>query len=158
MASSTAQESKLGPLLSCENEDDDDELYLFALQLAYLAGLPISLKAAIELGVLEVLAKAPGQLSAAEIVAQLPGVCNSEASVMLERILRLLATFSILTYKAVPTDDGGGAQRRLYGLARCAKYLVPNDDGTGGPSTFALVCNDKVYLDAWFVFILLIKL
>ncbi|GAB4845506.1 hypothetical protein Ancab_040130 [Ancistrocladus abbreviatus] len=148
MASSKAQETTLGPLISCENEGDDDELFLFAGQLANLVGLPMSLKAAIELGVLEVLAKAAGQLSAAEIVAQLSGVRNPEAPIILERILRLLASFSILTCRVVPTGDGGGAQRTLYGLARCAKYLVPNEAGLSG---LTLMNHDKVYLDAWFV-------
>ncbi|GAB4844724.1 hypothetical protein Ancab_040103 [Ancistrocladus abbreviatus] len=151
MATSAAQETKLGPLLLCENEEDEDELFLFAGQLANIVGLPMSLKAAIELGVLEVLAKAAGQLSAAEIVAQLPDVHNPEASVMLERILRLLATFSILTCKVVPTGNGGGAQKRLYGLARSAKYLVPDENGVCWGSAATIMCNDKVFLDAWFV-------
>ncbi|GAB4844723.1 hypothetical protein Ancab_040102 [Ancistrocladus abbreviatus] len=149
MATSAAQETKLGPLLLCENEEDEDELFLFAGQLANIVGLPMSLKAAIELGVLEVLAKAAGQLSAAEIVAQLPDVHNPEASVMLERILRLLATFSILTCKVVPTGNGGGAQKRLYGLARSAKYLVPDENGVCWGSAATIMCNDKVFLDAW---------
>ncbi|GAB4844727.1 hypothetical protein Ancab_040105 [Ancistrocladus abbreviatus] len=149
MASSTVQETKLGPLLSCENEEDDDELLLFAGQVAIIVGLPMSLKAAIELGVLEVLAKAAGQLSAAEIVAQLPDVRNPEAPVMLERILRLLATFSILTCKVVPTGNGGGARKRVYGLARSAKYFVPDENGANWGSAVTIMSNDKIFLDAW---------
>ncbi|KAH9685698.1 Flavone 3'-O-methyltransferase 1 [Citrus sinensis] len=73
----------------------------------------ITMKAAIKLGVLEILAKAsPSQLTSSEIASQLP-TNNKEAPIVLDRILRLLACHS---FRNLVTNKDGSVQR-LYGLA-----------------------------------------
>jgi len=121
------------------------------------------MKAAVELQVLDIIAKAgPGvQLSPSQIVSQLPNTglcCNPNAPKMLDRMLCLLASHSILTCSIVNfhSDDHQDSptaaaieDRRLYGLTPLAKYFVPNQDGVSlGP----LMCmvQDKVCMESWY--------
>ncbi|KAH9685699.1 Flavone 3'-O-methyltransferase 1 [Citrus sinensis] len=68
----------------------------------------ITMKAAIKLGVLEILAKAsPSQLTSSEIASQLP-TNNKEAPIVLDRILRLLACHS---FRNLVTNKDGSAPR-----------------------------------------------
>lgn len=126
----------------------DEEANLFAMQLASASVLPMVLKSALELDLLEIIAKAgPGaQISPIEIASQLP-TTNPEAPVMLDRILRLLACYNILTC-SVRTQQDGKVQR-LYGLATVAKYLVKNEDGVS-ISALNLMNQDKVLMESWY--------
>ncbi|XP_068650128.1 caffeic acid 3-O-methyltransferase 1-like [Aristolochia californica] len=126
---------------------DDNEACMFAMQLASLSVLPMALKATIELGVLEIIAKAgPGAcLSTSEISSQLP-TQNPEAATMLDRILRLLASYSVLTCSLV--DAPGGIERQ-YGLAPVCKFLVKNEDGVS-ISPLVLMDQDKVLMESWY--------
>ncbi|CAA7050204.1 unnamed protein product [Microthlaspi erraticum] len=78
----------------------DEEANLFAMQLAGATVLPMVLTSALELDLLEIISKnvdyAGGQLSASEIASHLQ-TKNPGAPVMVDRILRLLAAYSILT-------------------------------------------------------------
>ncbi|GKC97685.1 caffeic acid 3-O-methyltransferase [Tanacetum coccineum] len=71
------------------------------MQLASASVLPMVLKSAIELDLLEIIGKAGlgAYVSPAELATQLPKVENPEAPVMLDRICRLLASYSVLTCK-----------------------------------------------------------
>ncbi|CAJ1974488.1 unnamed protein product [Sphenostylis stenocarpa] len=106
----------------------DEEANLFAMQLASASVLPMVLKSALELDLLEIIAKTgPGaHLSPSQIASQLP-THNPDAPVMLDRILRLLACYNILSFTLRTLPDG--KVERLYGLAPVAKYLVKNEDG-----------------------------
>ncbi|KAJ9174253.1 hypothetical protein P3X46_017297 [Hevea brasiliensis] len=126
----------------------DEEANLFAMQLASASVLPMVLKSAIELDLLEIMAKAgPGAfLSPSDIASQLP-TTNPDAPVMLDRILRLLASYSILTYSLRNLPDG--KVERLYGLAPVCKFLTKNEDGV----SFAALClmnQDKVLMESWY--------
>lgn len=125
----------------------DEEANLFAMQLASASVLPMVLKSAIELDLLEIIAKAGtgAQLSPAEIASQLP-TTNPDAPTVLDRMLRLLACYNILTC-SVRTEQDGKVQR-LYGLAPVAKYLVKNEDGVS-ISALNLMNQDKVLMESW---------
>ncbi|KAK8658342.1 hypothetical protein V6N13_036550 [Hibiscus sabdariffa] len=101
----------------------DEEANLFAMQLASASVLPMVLKSAIELGLLEIMAKAgPGvSLSPKEVASKLP-TTNLDAPIMLDRILRLLASYSILTcsLRSLPDDQ----VVRLYGLGPVGQKRV----------------------------------
>lgn len=126
----------------------DEEANLFAMQLASASVLPMILKTALELDLLEIIAKAgPGaHLSPLDIASQLP-TNNPDAPVMLDRILRLLACYNILTCKLRTLEDG--KVQRLYGLATVAKYLVKNEDGVS-ISALNLMNQDKVLMESWY--------
>ncbi|MQM08639.1 hypothetical protein Taro_041496 [Colocasia esculenta] len=129
-------------------EVEDEEACCYAMQLASASILPMTLKAAIELELLEIIKGAgPGaQLSPAEIAAQLP-TKNPQAPVMLDRILRVLASYSILTCSLVDGEDGKVGRR--YGLAPVCKYLTRNEDGVS-MAALALMNQDKVLMESWY--------
>ncbi|KAI8529366.1 hypothetical protein RHMOL_Rhmol12G0220000 [Rhododendron molle] len=134
---------------------EEEENCLYAMQLASSSVLPMVLKAAAELKVFDIIAKAgPGaQLSPSEIVSRLPDSWNPGAPEMLDRMLRLLASYSILVCSELSSDQPPPAalvgQRRLYGLAPVAKYFVSDQDGVSlGPFLFLL--QDKVFMDSWY--------
>ncbi|XP_042510885.1 caffeic acid 3-O-methyltransferase-like [Macadamia integrifolia] len=82
---------------------DDKQECLLALQLATGSLVHMVFKAAIELNLLEIMARAgPGKhISTLEIAAMLPIKNNPDAPDMLDRILRLLASYSILSSSQV---------------------------------------------------------
>ncbi|KAH9718184.1 Flavone 3'-O-methyltransferase 1 [Citrus sinensis] len=126
---------------------NDEEDFMLIMELAHSSLLPMTMKAIIELGVLEILAKAsPSQLSSSEIASQLP-TNNQEASTVLDRMLRLLASYSFLTYNLVTNKDGNVCG--VYGLASVCRYLLPNEDGVSLAPIF-LFAQEKVSVDPWY--------
>ncbi|CAI9086993.1 OLC1v1020943C2 [Oldenlandia corymbosa var. corymbosa] len=130
-------------------EEEEQEACLYAMQLASASVLPMVLKSAIELDLLELIAKSgPGAyVSPSELAAQLPVTNNPEAPVMLDRILRVLASYSVLNCK-LREAEGGGVER-LYGLAPVCKYLTKNADGVS-MAALVLMNQDKVLMESWY--------
>nr|WME87918.1 O-methyltransferases [Ardisia japonica] len=129
-------------------QNEEEQACLFAMQLASASVLPMILKSAIELDLLEIIAKA-GEgafLSPKEIVKEIP-TRNPEAAVMLDRILRLLASYSVLKCVVRETEDG--APERLYGVAPVCKYLTRNEDGVS-MAGLLLMNQDKVLMESWY--------
>ncbi|KAE8710729.1 Caffeic acid 3-O-methyltransferase [Hibiscus syriacus] len=126
----------------------DEEAHLFAMQLTSASVLPMVLKSAIDLNLLEILAKAGPDafLSPKELASQLP-TNNPDAPFMLDRILRLLATYSILTcsLRTLPHEK----VERLYGLGPVCKFLTKNQDGVSF-SALTLMNQDKVFVESWY--------
>ncbi|XP_004309514.1 PREDICTED: caffeic acid 3-O-methyltransferase-like [Fragaria vesca subsp. vesca] len=123
----------------------------YAMQLVSASLAPMVLKAAIELGVLEIIHRAgPGaQLSPSEIASQLHSNNNPDAPAVLDRMLRLLSAHSILTC-SVSTDELDHVKvLRLYGLAPVGKYFIRDEDG-GSLATILNFCHDKVNTDSWY--------
>ncbi|XP_030512760.1 caffeic acid 3-O-methyltransferase 1-like [Rhodamnia argentea] len=127
---------------------NDDETLLFAMQLAGAAELPMVLKTALELDLLEIMAKAgPGaRISPSEIASQLPTE-NPDAPAILDRILRLLATNSIVSCTVQELPDGRA--ERLYGVAPVCKFLTKNEDGVS-VAPLCLMNHDKVLMESWY--------
>ncbi|CAA6656103.1 unnamed protein product [Spirodela intermedia] len=117
------------------------------MQLATASVFPMTLKAAIELNLLEIISRAGSgaQLFPEEIVAQLPTE-NPEAAVMVDRILRLLASYAILTCCVI--DGEGGKVRRRYGLAPVSKFITPNEDDVS-MSSLLLFHKTKFFMESW---------
>lgn len=136
----------MGSIVEAKQEE---EAFLFAMQLASASVLPMVLKSAVELDLLETIAKAgPGAyVSPAELAAQLPKVENPEAAVMLDRICRLLASYSVLTC-TLKDVAGDGVVQRLYGLAPVCKFLVKNEDGVS-MAPLLLMNQDKILMESW---------
>ncbi|OMO81762.1 hypothetical protein CCACVL1_12238 [Corchorus capsularis] len=123
----------------------DEESFSYAMQIAQSLVLPMSMHAAIQLQVFDIIAQAgpDAKLSAKEIAAKLP-TKNPEAPSMLDRLLRLLATHCIVGC-SLANDEEGGHPRRLYSLTPVSKYFVPNEDGVSlGP--FMNLAQDNVFL------------
>ncbi|KAJ9564752.1 hypothetical protein OSB04_000718 [Centaurea solstitialis] len=121
-----------------------NEEFTYAMQLVTSISLSMVLENAMKLGVLEAIAKAgpDAKLSAREIAYGL-SIPNQDAPDMLDRMLRLLASYSIVTCAQQDHEIKSG---QVYGLAPVAKYLIRNEDGMSlGP---LLELNlDKVFID-----------
>ena len=129
--------------------EDEEELGKLAVRLANSIILPMALKSALELNLIEIMAGAGdgALLSPSEIAAQLPAR-NPDAPVLLDRVLRLLASYSILRC-SLRTLDNGGEVERLYGVGPICKFLTRNSDG-GSIGPLFLLHHDKVFMESWY--------
>ena len=128
----------------------DEEACMYALQLASSSILPMTLKNAIELGLLEVLQKDPAAaLAPEEVVARLPvAPANPDAAAMVDRMLRLLASYDVVRCRMEEGKDGRYSRR--YAAAPVCKWLTPNEDGVS-MAALALMNQDKVLMESWSV-------
>ncbi|KAI3744913.1 hypothetical protein L1987_58011 [Smallanthus sonchifolius] len=124
-----------------------DEHFISAMQLVTSASLTMVLVTSIKLKVLEAIAEAgpDAQLSAHEITSRL-SIINPHAPNMLDRMLHLLASHSVVTCSQRVKEL---KPVRVYGLAPVAKYLIPNEDGVSlGPLMELL--QGQVFTQSWF--------
>ncbi|XP_058114641.1 caffeic acid 3-O-methyltransferase-like isoform X2 [Magnolia sinica] len=139
----------MGSISDHSNSPDTfEEDWKFAMQLSIASVLPMAIKALIELDVFEIISKC-GQgapLSASEIASHLPTSNQHDAAATLDRVLRLLASFSVLTCTSRTRADG--CVERVYGLASVCKFLVKNQEGAS-LATMTLLVQDRVFLDMW---------
>ncbi|KAL3724351.1 hypothetical protein ACJRO7_029513 [Eucalyptus globulus] len=127
----------------------EDEEYLFAFKQNMISCVPLVLKATIELGILKILFESSAQLSPTQIASRL-SIKNPDAGGTIDRILRLLASFSFLS--CTLTQDKAGRPERMYGLGPLSKYYVSEEgasmdaviQGEGDPFKLA---NDATLFD-----------
>ena len=105
------------------------------------------LKAVIELDVFEIMKRAGlgAHLSAAEIAAQLP-TKNPDAGTMLDRMLRVLASYEVLSCSNRSLPDGH--VERLYGLTSVSQFFTKSEDGAS-LAALSLLIQDKVFIEPW---------
>ena len=125
---------------------DSEEQFAYAMQLVTSIALPMVLLNATKLKVLDTIAKAGpnARLSAHEIASHL-SISNQKAPEMLDRMLRLLASYSILTCSQWNHES---KPVREYGLAPVAKHFLPNEDGVSLVPMLELH-QDKLTVDPW---------
>ncbi|KAK4391102.1 Caffeic acid 3-O-methyltransferase [Sesamum angolense] len=107
---------------------EDEEAGALALAACVSHIFPMALDAAIQLDLFEIIARAGvgALLSPSDIVSQL-STSNEGAGAVLDSLLRLLATHSLLTC-SVSRLENGGTERR-YGLAPAGKFFVGDENG-----------------------------
>lgn len=129
------------------NMSTEEEGLLRVMQINGGIVLPMVIKTAIELDLFEIMAKTPnGQFSSFDLASSLPSQ-NPDTPALLERILRFLASQSILTSTLV-TDETGNS-KKLYGMTPLSNNYVRSQDGTSHASTVLLIC-DKILVDCWY--------
>ncbi|GLT73499.1 hypothetical protein SLA2020_453530 [Shorea laevis] len=123
------------------NVNEEDEAITYASILSSSFILPMVLNACIELNVLEIISKAgpDAQLSPYAIASHLP-TRNPDAPFVLDRMLHLLATHSLLTSSLHALHDGN-LQRR-YGLTLAGKCFVRSGD-RGSLAPFSLLSRHQ---------------
>ncbi|KAF7843760.1 caffeic acid 3-O-methyltransferase-like [Senna tora] len=132
---------------------NEEESFSYAMQLVMSSVLPMALQTTIELGVFDVIAKAGlgAKLSANDIADQLP-TKNPDAPKMLDRLLGLLATHSILHCSSAQThtddDDASTVSQRLYSLAPASKFFARDADAMSLGPILTLI-QHKVFLESW---------
>ncbi|KAJ9129233.1 hypothetical protein P3X46_033963 [Hevea brasiliensis] len=127
--------------------DQEEEACLDATVFSLSHVFPLVLRTAVELNLFEIIAKAGhgAHVSASEIASQLP-TTNPDAPSVLDRILRLFATHSLLSYSSRTLDDG--RIEKLYGLTPASKFFIGTvEEGNISPLyTFA---SHRVNLEVW---------
>lgn len=133
--------------MSSTEDEIRENGFTYAMQLVTSRSLAMVLVNTIKLNVFDAIAKAgfDAQLSAYEIASRL-SIPNQDAPDMLDRMLRLLASHSIVT-----CSQGEHESRpvRLYGLAPVAKYFILNEDGASLGWAMDLA-QDSVFSNSWF--------
>ncbi|XP_044480395.1 caffeic acid 3-O-methyltransferase-like [Mangifera indica] len=126
----------------------EQEVGKLAIRLANAAVLPMVMKSAIELNLIDIIfASGDGVfLSPSDIASMLP-TKNPDAPVLLDRMLRLLASYDIL--KCSVRREENGQVKRLYGVAPICKFFVNNEDGGSGASLLQFQHN-KAVMDVWY--------
>ncbi|KAK8466087.1 hypothetical protein PHAVU_009G259200 [Phaseolus vulgaris] len=132
-----------------EEEIQDEESFLRAMQLASSVVLSMAVQSATELGVFEVLKEAGegAKLSAKEIASKI-SCSNPKAASMLDRLLALLSSHSILHSSLISDHRLPPTFHRLYTITPVAAFFVPNSDGVSLGPVMAL-CQDKIFLQSW---------
>jgi len=125
----------------------EEEAYTFALAMATGSVPAMVLRAVIELDIFEIMKQAGpgGRLSAAEIAAQLPAK-NPDAGAMLERMLRVLAGYEVLSCSNRILRNGQA--ERLYGLAPVSQFFTKSEDGAS-LADLSFIIQDKVFIEPW---------
>lgn len=147
-----------GQSTKMSNEGQDANEFTRGMQLNGGTVLGMVMKAAIELDLFEIIAKASTvngtspfgddakKMSSDDIVAQLP-TQNPAAPAMLDRILRFLAAKSILNWTTVVGEDS--KEKNLYGLTSTCKYYISDEDGMS-LAPMLVMLHDKVITDSWY--------
>ncbi|XP_022747008.1 caffeic acid 3-O-methyltransferase-like [Durio zibethinus] len=130
---------------------NEEEEWYRATQITISGVLPMVLKAAIDLDLLEIIAKASPaaagcKLSPTEIASHLP-TTNPDAPSLIDRILRVLASHSILTCDLATGKDGH--VQRLFGLAPIGRCFLHNDDGMSIIPALN-ISADKHFHECWY--------
>ncbi|BBN03142.1 protein MpOMT13 [Marchantia polymorpha subsp. ruderalis] len=136
-----------------ECSGDEREGRLAALQLAGMCAVPLSLKAAILLGVPEILNEAgPDAKLTSEEISKLivsPGGTSADAE-NLDRLLRVLACHNIVTETCVAAcPSNPQATERRYGVTPVLKYLIASNETGMSLSPLFLLRTDSVYTSAF---------
>ncbi|KAM4131108.1 hypothetical protein ACJW30_01G153000 [Castanea mollissima] len=138
MGSKENQVITLTPTLS-----EEDEACLQAMLFSSTQLFPWVLNAAIELNLFGIIAEAgpAACMTPSEIASQLP-THDSDAPSRLDRMLRLLASHSVLTCSIVTLEDG--KIERLYGLTPACHFFLRKEDGCSLVSFSALTSHQAL--------------
>ncbi|CAL5033627.1 unnamed protein product [Urochloa decumbens] len=127
--------------------DGDETSCLHALELISAFAISMTVKAAIELGLIDVLSTAAGRaMTADELSTQLPATDKAEAAASVDRLLRFLASYNVVKCSA-ETGPNGEALRR-YTAAPVCRWLASNSS-EGSLAPLAMFAVDEDYLPTW---------
>lgn len=130
--------------------DKEEAACLQAFELMCAFTVPMTLKAAIELGLVdELLAAAAAGVTAEELAARLR-LPAAAAAAAVDRMLRLLASYGVVRCATEAGPDGKA--RRSYAAAPVCKWLAGGS--SGGEESMAplgLLNLDKVFMENWYV-------
>ncbi|KAL0736823.1 hypothetical protein Bca4012_013033 [Brassica carinata] len=137
------------PSFISEEKLDEEAVSLQANSLVTTMALPMVLKAALELGVIETITAVDEGvwLSSYEIALRLPTKpTNPEAPVLLDRMLILLANHSILKYREI---GGNGETKMVYAAGPICTFFSNRGDGSGSLAPLFMINLSEVYFKTW---------
>ncbi|KAI5022392.1 hypothetical protein ZWY2020_059122 [Hordeum vulgare] len=129
--------------------DEDDRLCFQAQELMFAYNISMVLRAAIQLGLLDALSAAGGKaLTPNELVENVETSSNkAEAAAAVDRILRYLSCFNVVTCSSEAAGPDGTLVRR-YTTGPLCRWLT-KDRGDGTLSPFAVFVVDPDHLFPW---------
>ncbi|CAF1913448.1 hypothetical protein HID58_047641 [Brassica napus] len=140
------------PVSTKEDQEVDEKMIsLHAESILNTIAFPMVLKAALELGVIDTLAAAGNGTwkSPSEITANLPiKPKNPEAPNLLDRMLRLLVSHSILKCRVIETG-GTRNTERVYAAEPVCKFFLKDSDGSGSLASLFSLCHTQVHFNTW---------
>ncbi|XP_033143450.1 indole glucosinolate O-methyltransferase 4-like isoform X2 [Brassica rapa] len=140
-------------LIKEEERFDEETLSLQAERILYSVTFPMVFKTALELGVIDTIVAAQGVwLSASDIALRLPTKpTNPKAPVLLDRMLVLLASHSILMSRMVEAGENGqtGNGERLYASEPVCMFFLNRGEGSGSLASLFMVALSEVYFKSW---------
>lgn len=133
--------------LKVEAQGEEEGEYMFAMHILGGSFLPMVLMSAVQLDLLETMARAgPGTyVSPSELAKQLPS-SHQHTPVMLDRILRFLATYSVLSCRIC--ESAHGQIERLYALNPVCKFFTKSSQGASLVPYLLMNC-DKIFNEPW---------
>ncbi|CAM8894661.1 unnamed protein product [Rhodiola kirilowii] len=139
----------LMPNPKTEPSDIEDELAKKAIRLANAVVLPMALKSAIELNVIKVLSRAGPEafLTPSQIAVEIGATRNPNAPVLLDRVLSMLASYSVLKCCGKTGEDG--VVERAYGVSPICQFFTEDEDG-GSVTPLFLLHHDNVVMKSWY--------
>ena len=145
------------PVLTKEEKEIDEKMVsLQAESIVNTVAFPMVLKAALELGVIDKIAAAGNNmwLSPYEIARSLPNKpTNPEAPVLLDRMLRLLVSHSIMKCRMIECKENGriGNMEMVYATEPVCKYFLKDSDGSGSLGSLFMLLHTEVFFKTWYV-------
>uniref|UniRef100_A0A0E0P5F3 O-methyltransferase domain-containing protein n=1 Tax=Oryza rufipogon TaxID=4529 RepID=A0A0E0P5F3_ORYRU len=131
-------------------DDEEEATWLHALELISGFTVSMTLRAAIQLGLIDALTAAATDgraLTAGELVAQLPAVDDAGAASSVDRMLRLLASFNVVRCS---TEAGpGGDPLRRYSPAPVCRWFTAGDNHQGSLAPRLMLDVDEDNLSTW---------
>ncbi|CAN8234159.1 unnamed protein product [Cochlearia groenlandica] len=107
-------------------------------------------KAALEIGVIDTISEAGEPY---EIVSSLPNKpTNPEAPVLLDRMLRLLVSHSVLKCRVIESRENGrtGNMEIVYAIEPVCKYFLKDSDGSSGSlASLFIMFHGQVFFKTW---------
>jgi len=138
--------------------DAEEASFMTAQELMTAHIVSMTLKAAMELGLIDALAAAPAGalLTSGELVAQLPrppAANKVEATAAVDRMLRFLASHGVVTCSteevAAPAPDGSGTTLRRYAKGPVCRWLSTTNNGEGSLAALAMFGFQQPFLNPW---------
>ncbi|WVZ56043.1 hypothetical protein U9M48_006629 [Paspalum notatum var. saurae] len=136
-------------LASSQHHDttNDDEGCMHALELLGRFVVPMTLKAVIQLGLIDDLLAADGRaVTPEELAARWPRPVEAAAAV--DRMLRYLASYNVV--RCATEVDPDGKARRSYAAAPVCKWLSTRNSGEGSVAPLAMAGLDKAFMETWY--------
>lgn len=127
---------------------NDDEACMYAQELLSCFVVPMTLKAVIELGLIDDLLAADGRsVTPEELAARWPR--PAEAATAVDRMMRFLASHSVVRCTTEVGPDGNA--RRSYAAAPVCKWLAARNAGQGSWAPLGIMNLNKAFMETWYI-------
>lgn len=138
--------------MSKTTENGEYSACLDAMLLSTGQVYPSVLNAAIELNLFEIIGQGnPKGMSPSEIASKLSNP-QADSVRRLDRVLFLLASYSLLTYSSNKVHHQDGTVERLYALSPTGKCLLTTRDGDDDGASYAALsklCCHPTFVKVW---------